>query len=1593
MKQKWKKGLALVVAASLLGSMAAPFSQPLSGEAYAAADSLEEVQIQAQAESTDRAASLQPDMYKNLNCQNYGVYGELVTSYLVDLGNGFMRLQQVKDEGTKKVVIEYYDEQYRLQSQRYMDTQLDQFAGFYAGNGYYYIVWIQYLHLLCTGLWSEEDVFMRVVKYDKDWNELDSLDINSVEARGEGVVYPCESGSLRMTEYQGHLYVNTCREGISTHQSSMLFDIIEEDMTLVKPEINNAEYYYGGASHTFNQFLLIDEELEPKRMVTLHQCDNKTTGKRGAALEQSVLYTEYPEAINSGNIKLVNAFPCVGNSDNNYVGISLGGLEQSETSYLIAGTSIDQVEETYLKAWQRNIFVTATSRTDFTKEHTSVTWLTDYKEGDGVTISTPQFVKMNNNLFLVMWRVGEQQDHREGELRYAFVDADGKRCLGQTKSVVAEITDCKPIVKNGRAIWYSSGTEGVYFYTIDERGNFERHGVNTMEEIPTLTKFEFREDGLYYEWEPVEHAAGYRIIRRRDTGMAVNDSMRYDYTIYDVDNQTFQYLDTSSFLDYGLYDVFVCALNEDGIPSYGSNMESERLYRGFRNSEVSLWNVENGVQVQWGTRYNASEYRIYRGSADGTDMKLIAKVDGRNVQDWLGKMESYVDTTAQSGVTYDYTVTAVRDGRESAMFNKHSIIYIPKPQVSAECTVKNGRNTVTLSWDAVPGAEEYSVSEEVWDEAAGKYKSITLGHSMSEDNLSCVIYGVEEGMKYNFKVRAFSKSIQTSSMQYKSPFLSEVSQTELTYVRPEGAPPLPAPSIIGLNSTSEGVRLAWTSMEGVDEYELRIQGQQNTILLQDTAYVDTNVQDGKTYTYQVRICVQNGDGRIYSDWSEGKSITYEKPTQPQLPVVVLSAPSFISMESTEEGVRLAWTPVEGADGYEINAYDRIQGSRTVTRDGTVCEDLRAADGMTYTYKVRAYVQRAGTQIYSDWSASQSFTYEKPVVVPEIQLQAPVINTCKNEKEGVRLAWNPIDGADGYEINIRIKGAYTSDTIDLNDVVEYIDEKVGEWTEYEYRIRAYAKWDGEKLYYSDWSKAKSITFKKPVDVPVLSAPKITSVKNTVDGVKITWDKVEGAAGYYLYYYDPDTGKYSIIKALSEPGYLDKNVEVGKTYHYVVVAFVGIDGRTYSGEQSVVISIEYKVPLLEDPVLKKLPLMEEGVKVEWEPVEGADGYYIWFYAEDGDAAARGFKRIDGGSINSAIVEYVSRTPGKMFYYYVMAYSNRLGSSGRSNVERIGIPLPDLPPIPKIATPKVSATWFREKCDNRTDDYGIELTWEPVEGAEGYNVGFIENGKVLYSRPLKSCMDRYYFPKEHEIYSFCVTAYGHMEDGRSYESDTSEIAIEFIMPPEIPDPEPDPEPEPEPVVVLETPEITGLRCTSEGMEITWEPVEGAEGYYIRGRNADTGFGFQWILEGHDTVRYVDKMIKEGETYIYSVIAYTDTPTLTLSQASEGKSMVFIKPSGTTDPDEQNPNPAPDDSNEPGPNPGPDPGPSVKLELGDVDGDGKITTIDALAILKYDVKMKQEKFFLEAADCDGDGNVNAQDALEILKYDVHLITEFKKK
>ena len=59
--------------------------------------------------------------------------------------------------------------------------------------------------------------------------------------------------------------------------------------------------------------------------------------------------------------------------------------------------------------------------------------------------------------------------------------------------------------------------------------------------------------------------------------------------------------------------------------------------------------------------------------------------------------------------------------------------------------------------------------------------------------------------------------------------------------------------------------------------------------------------------------------------------------------------------------------------------------------------------------------------------------------------------------------------------------------------------------------------------------------------------------------------------------------------------------------------------------------------------------------------------------------------------------------------------------------------------------------------------------------------------------------------------------------------------------------------------------------------------------------------------------------------------------------------------------------------------------IKAGDVNGDGKTNTVDALNALKYDVgQLEIKDNLLKALDVNRDGKYNTVDALTLLKYDV---------
>ncbi len=186
--------------------------------------------------------------------------------------------------------------------------------------------------------------------------------------------------------------------------------------------------------------------------------------------------------------------------------------------------------------------------------------------------------------------------------------------------------------------------------------------------------------------------------------------------------------------------------------------------------------------------------------------------------------------------------------------------------------------------------------------------------------------------------------------------------------------------------------------------------------------------------------------------------------------------------------------------------------------------------------------------------------------------------------------------------------------------------------------------------SAYSKAtKTITVKvKP------AATTISSVANTTSGVKITWKKVTGASGYYIYRATSASGTYTQIAKVtsgSTVSYTNKTsgtykVSSGKTYYYKVSAYASTGTASKSSAKSICYLTAGKVSSVTNT--------SSGVTVKWGKVTGASGYYIYRKAGSGS-----YKKIATIS-KASTVSYTNKTSGTYkvangttYTYYVIPY----------------------------------------------------------------------------------------------------------------------------------------------------------------------------------------------------------------------------------------------------------------------------------------------------------------------------------------------------
>ena len=379
------------------------------------------------------------DTYKgsNLESQDYEAWATTIDSYLTTSPDGnLMRVQAGALDG--KLLIEYYDTSYNFKRAMTLDLSLPIFGAFYESNDNYYVL---------TGQnnpdHNDSVETYRVTKYSKDWKAQGSCSLF-----GANTAQPFAFGTARMMVSGNYLYVRTCHVMYNGHQANVTFSVNTSDMSIMD-QYYKVEYTPSGyVSHTFTQFLKMDNG-------TFLGVDQGDTYPRGINLVKSTIDSSTGRFTKNFSTSVIMDFTL---GSGTYTAATVGGFEYSDSSYLVAGScDIDNTRTT------RNVFILSAPKSGDTPV---IRYLSNYA-GTEDTASAPHLIKTGSNSFIIMWS-------SQGHVYYTALDGNGQ----QTSSIyqmVGNLSDCVPVIVNGKLIWYTWKNEVNTFYSINLSNLSENH--------------------------------------------------------------------------------------------------------------------------------------------------------------------------------------------------------------------------------------------------------------------------------------------------------------------------------------------------------------------------------------------------------------------------------------------------------------------------------------------------------------------------------------------------------------------------------------------------------------------------------------------------------------------------------------------------------------------------------------------------------------------------------------------------------------------------------------------------------------------------------------------------------------------------------------------------------------------------------------------------------------------------------------------------------------------------------------------------------------------------------------------------------------
>ena len=569
---------------------------------------------------------------------------------------------------------------------------------------------------------------------------------------------------------------------------------------------------------------------------------------------------------------------------------------------------------------------------------------------------------------------------------------------------------------------------------------------------------------------------------------------------------------------------------------------------------------------------------------------------------------------------------------------------------------RNASGSATLNWEAINGCQGYSL----YRYRSGAYSQVS---EFSSAYTGCTVADLQNSD--GFVVRAQ----MWDPVTYQN-VLTSFSQSAVAYVENI----VQKPQITGLIAGDRSMTVNWTSVDGASRYGVYyyINGKWTCAGYTSNLYMNvTGLTNGSRYGFAVKAYVNGA-------WTDVTSsdMVYASPEGADKPVIT-------SAEAGDRSVKLTWDGVDTAEKYAV--YYKLDGKWTCYGYTTdlAMNVTGLTNGSSYGFAVKAYVNGAWTGV-----ASSDIVYVSPKGADK-----PFITSAEAGDRSVKLTWSGVDSAERYGVYYYIGGkwSFAGYTTELT----YEVSGLANGSRYGFAVKAYVN--------GVWTAVTSadMVYAQPAGSTVTSdKPVITSAEAGDRSVKLTWDGVDTAEKYAVYY--KLDGKWTCYGYTTDLAMNVTGLTNGSSYGFAVKAYVN---GAWTGVASS--DIVYVSPKGADkPFITSAEAGDRSVKLTWSGVDSAERYGVYYYI--------GGKWSFAGYTTELTYEVSGLANGSRYGFAVKAYVNGVWTAVTSADMVYAQPAGSTVTSDKPVITKAEA-----------GDGCVYLEWTAVEGADRYAVYSYING----------------------------------------------------------------------------------------------------------------------------------------------------------------------------------------------------------------------------------------------------------------------------